>query len=65
MIVIDGGQVIESRLKCGVTDAGGVVVRQLSAALAEVMATRTPVNDYRERLPDGRKTFVVRRWYTE
>ena len=65
MIVIDSARVIESRLKCGDSGAGGVAVRPLGAALAEVMATRTPVNDYREQLPDGRKTFVVRRWYTE
>jgi len=65
MIVIDGGQVIESRLKCGEPGNSGVAVRSLVRTLTELMATRSPVNEYRETAHDGRKSFVARRWYPE
>jgi hypothetical protein len=63
MIVLDRERIIESRLRCGEPGNGGVAVRPLVQALSELMSTRTPVDKYREQAPDGRKSFVVRRWY--
>ena len=63
MIVLDRERIIESRLRCGEPGNGGVAVRPLVQALSELMSTRTPVDQYREQAPDGRKSFVVRRWY--
>jgi len=58
LIVIDRGNVIESRLVCG-KPAEGVRVRPLSQVLAEVMRTRRPVDG----ISGTGKEFVVRRWY--
>ena len=63
MIVLDQGRIIESRLKCGEPGNGGVVVRPLIRALTELMANRTPIDEYPEQAHDNRKYFVVRTWY--
>ena len=60
LIVVDGGNVIESRLVCG-NPREGVRVRPLQAALAEVMGKRRPADS----IGDGAREFVVRRWYGE
>jgi cell wall-associated NlpC family hydrolase len=58
LIVLDGGEVIESRLVCSTPDRG-VRIRPLQAALADIMATRQPV----DRIGKSQREFVVRRWY--
>jgi cell wall-associated NlpC family hydrolase len=58
MIVIDGGNIIESRLVCHDPDQG-VRVRPIADALHEVMKKRRPA----DVITNGGKEFVVRRWY--
>jgi hypothetical protein len=65
MIVIDGGELVESRLKCGEPGNGGVVIRPLLQALTQLMKVRTPVNVYPAAQEEGKVAFVVRRWYPE
>lgn len=60
LIVIDEGDVIESRLVCG-TPSAGVRIRPLRQALTEIMKTRRPVDSIAQRGTE----FVVRRWYGE
>jgi cell wall-associated NlpC family hydrolase len=60
LIVIDGGNVIESRLVCG-NPREGVRIRPLQAALTEIMGKRRPADS----IVEGSKEFVVRRWYGE
>jgi len=62
MIVLDKGRVIESRLDCA-GGKGGVVVRPLAAALAELVKRRKPLDIWQETERRGDKGFVVRRWY--
>jgi cell wall-associated NlpC family hydrolase len=61
MIILDRGRVIESRLDQK-DKGGGVVVRPLKEALAELLVRRVPMDDYRETT-NGGKGFVIRRWY--
>ncbi len=63
LIVLDRQRVIESRLDCK-GKGGGVRVRPLAEVLDEIMATRVPFNDYTPG-EQGRKGFVIRRWYPE
>lgn len=58
LIVIDNGNVIESRLVCG-NPSEGVRIRPLRAALAEIVKTRRPGDE----INGGAREFVVRRWY--
>lgn len=58
LIVIDGGNVIESRLVCG-NPAEGVRIRPATMALAEIMKSRRPT----DRISGTGKEFVVRRWH--
>jgi len=58
LIVIDDGNVIESRLVCD-NPAEGVRIRPLGRALEEIMKGRHPV----EKIGGTGKEFVVRRWY--
>jgi len=58
MIVIDGGNIIESRLVCHEPDKG-VRIRTIADALREVMKKRKPA----DVIKSGGKEFVVRRWY--
>jgi len=58
MIVIDGGNIIESRLVCHEPDKG-VRIRTIADALHEVMKKRKPA----DIIENGGKEFVVRRWY--
>ncbi len=62
MIIIDHERVIESRLDCGGTN-GGVKVRPLREALLGVMKTRAPLDTYKDGGTNGKKGFVIRRWY--
>jgi hypothetical protein len=60
LIVLDRGQVIESRLVCD-RPGRGVVIRPLTEALAGLLATRRPVD--RLSPAGGRREFVARRWH--
>ncbi len=64
LIVIDQQAVIESRLDCGNSGNGGVVMTPLSRRIAEVMRTRLPANAI-SSVNERRNVFVVRRWYTD
>lgn len=58
-IVLDRERLIESRLVCNGT-GGGVVVRPLREALADLVRHRKPLDDYGTGKGKG---FVLRRWY--
>jgi hypothetical protein len=61
MVVLDGDSVIQSTMGCD-GGAAGVHLSPLRDALARLMKSRKPVDDY----PKGRaaaKAFVVRRWF--
>lgn len=61
LIVIDNGEVIESRLFCdGRKD--GVVISRLRERLAAIARTRRPVDTIGDNRGKGRSEFVVRRW---
>jgi hypothetical protein len=60
LIVLDRGEVIESRLDCA-NPANGVIVRQLRQVLAALLQTRKPAD---RPTGSGEKSFVVRRWYS-
>ncbi|MBT0651468.1 peptidoglycan endopeptidase [Geomobilimonas luticola] len=57
-IVLDRGRLIESRLECG--GKGGVIVRPLREALADLVRHRKPLDDYGTGKGKG---FVLRRWF--
>ncbi len=66
IIILDKENVIESRLdyeKYKKGFQGGVRIRQLKEVLREVIESRVPVNNYKEELEEGKKKFVIRRWY--
>lgn len=58
LIVIDGGNAIESRLICGKPEEG-VRIRPLKTALADIMRTRRPVDIG----SNASGEFVIRRWH--
>lgn len=58
LIVIDGGNLIESRLVCS-EPGKGVRIRPVSEALADIMKKRTPADS----IGNGSREFVIRRWY--
>ena len=58
LIVIDGVNVIESRLICGKPEEG-VRIRPLKTALDDIMRTRRPVDS----VSNTSGEFVIRRWY--
>lgn len=62
MIVLDQKRSIESRLDAKGKN-GGVVVRPLREALDELMKEKAPLDEYQETAPNGKKGFVIRRWY--
>ena len=64
IIVLDKFTAIESRLECGRTGNGGVVMTPLQKRVAEVMRTRRPVNVWQSR-NKVQDVFVVRRWHVQ
>jgi len=42
---------------------GGVRIRPLREVLVEIMERRIPVDSYDQKLEEGKKKFVIRRWY--
>lgn len=69
MIVINNGQTIESRWDYDTSTEqpeGGVRVRDLKYVIEETLAAgKIPVNNYDDTVPEGKKKFVVRRWYQQ
>jgi cell wall-associated NlpC family hydrolase len=62
LIVIGQGEIIESRLFCdGRKD--GVVISRLRERVADIMATRKPVDAISNDKGRSRSEFVVRRWF--
>lgn len=61
LIVLDSGQVIESRLHCD-GQKSGVVVSSAVQRLREIFRTRKPSNQIKSKGDSPEKTFVVRRW---
>lgn len=67
VIVLDGQNVIESRMDHEPDVPGlqgGVRVRQLEERLNEILAERSPVNDYGQ-CGENNRCFVIRRWYDQ
>lgn len=62
MIILDRERLIESRLDCTGTN-GGVRIRDLKDALRQLLASRIPLNEYRENTLSAPKGFVIRRWH--
>ena len=62
LIVLDRGEVIESRLECG-HKTGGVVISDLQERVSEIMLRRHPANMPGSRSSQQREEFVIRRWY--
>lgn len=62
MIVYDRERIIESRLDCE-GKKGGVAFRGLRETLRELLETRSPLDSWTDGTVDGRKGFVIRRWY--
>lgn len=67
IIVLDKVRVIESRLdydKEQEGNQGGVRIRKLKEVLSETLKERIPVNNYEDKVEEGKQKFVVRRWYS-
>ena len=58
LIVLDDGNIIESRLVCNEPDKG-VRIRTIGETLSAVMKKRSPA----DLIKNGGREFVVRRWY--
>ena len=68
IIVIDRDRTIESRLDYDTKlkgNQGGVRIRTLKEVLEETLQERVPVNQYSDVVEEGKKKFVIRRWYTQ
>lgn len=67
IIVLDKERVIESRLdydKKREGNQGGVRIRTLKEVLSETLKERIPVNNYEDKVKEGKQKFVIRRWYS-
>jgi hypothetical protein len=62
MIVYDRKRIIESRLDCG-GENGEVAFRGLRETLRELLKSRSPLDSWTDAEVNGKKGFVVRRWY--
>jgi len=66
MIVINKTQLIESRLDYEPEKEGfqwGVRIKTIKEVLDDALAKKTPVNNIADSAPEGKKKFVIRRWY--
>lgn len=66
IIILVKEHIIESRLdydKHKKGFQGGVKIRQLKEVLVEIMESRVPVDNYKDEVKEGKKKFVIRRWY--
>ena len=67
IIILDKNRVIESRLDYDMEkegNQGGVRIRKLKEVLTETLKTRIPVDNYEDAVEEGKKKFVIRRWYS-
>jgi hypothetical protein len=62
IIAIDRERVIESRLECDGT-GGGVVISGLRDRLQDLLKARAPLDSWQDGTVNGRKGFVIRRWF--
>jgi len=62
MIVYDRKRIIESRLDCGGKN-DGVAFRGLRETLRELLQSRSPLDSWTDAKVNGKKGFVIRRWY--
>ncbi len=69
MIVIDQKHILESTVNFtgswNYSEPNGVRIRPIEDALQEIseVKNRVWVNNYEDSVPDGKKKFVIRRWY--
>ncbi len=66
MIVLNKDEVIQSRADYGTETSGfqnGVKISSLKEALDELLVSRLPLNSIDDMVPEGKKKFVIRRWY--
>ncbi len=66
LIVLNQWEVIQSKVDYGTGTVGfqnGVKIESLQKVLDELMLTRVPVNSIDDSVPEGKKKFVIRRWY--
>ena len=61
IIVLDHGEVIESRLYCD-GRKNGVIIKPLKERLHEILSARNPSNSLGAKGNVSKKTFVIRRW---
>lgn len=67
IIILDKNRVIESRLDYDKEEdgnQGGVRIRNLKEVLTETLKARIPVDNYEDEVEEGKKKFVIRRWYS-
>lgn len=67
IIILDKERVIESRLDYDKKREGnqsGVKIRTLKEVLSETLKERIPVNNYEDKVKEGKQKFVIRRWYS-
>jgi hypothetical protein len=66
--VLDQNRTIESRIDYDTKlkgNQGGVRIRNLKEVLDETLQERVPVNQYSDMVEEGKKKFVIRRWYSQ
>lgn len=63
LIILDRNTVIESYLNCA--SGGGVRVRPLADALADIRKKREPLDAWPKEKEKQEKSFVIRRWYQD
>jgi len=63
LIILDRNTVIESYLNCAT--GGGVRIRPLVDALADIRKKREPLDAWPEEKKKQEKGFVIRRWYQD
>jgi len=62
LIVLDRGEIIESRLSCNGGNSG-VITRPLKERITEILGTRKPLNFFPAKEKSIEKNFAVRRWH--
>jgi len=68
MIIIDKNNLIESRLDYNIESPWydwWVRISSLDAVIDDLVKNKIGVNSYDTEVPDGKKKFVIRRWYWE
>ena len=66
MIFLDQEHIIQSRVDYDYDtpgNQGGVRIQKAVDYITRLLKSYDPVNDYDDEVPEGRKKFVIRRWY--